>query len=368
MPSKILSVVWYKVLPAVYGGQKDIALFNHYLGIQTELVCVCSDNNKQTDNLTYKLLPLLPVSKTQFFNPLVKRKIRKLIEETQFTHIILEHPYHAWLCRYKDKYGFKLVVHAHNIEFLRMQQRNKWWWPWVKRTEAIAFKNADHILFKTEKDKKEATRIFGADEKKCLLVPYGTTIAQPPADASVAREKIRQLHGIKPGTIVFLFAGSFDYEPNLEALDNIVNKVLPYLEHKLSQSFFIMICGAVDEEKKKSVNQHPSLLFTGFINHMEEDFAAADVFLNPVITGSGMQTKNIDALANNLPVVCTEYAATGLPDYLLNKQVLVSANDDWEKFVLNCIDMIHKKTGTPPLFYQDFYWENIIRRTLTKIV
>ena len=368
MQAHILSIVWYKVLPAIYGGQKGIAIFNHCLGQKSKLHCICSKNNEVSANLPYTVSNELPVSKTQFFNPFVRKKILSLIKQQNFSHIILEHPYHAWLHRYKNKYGFKLVVHAHNIEFIRMQERNKWWWPWVKKAEAIAFKKADYILFKTEKDMQAAINIFNTDERKCLPVPYGTAIAQAPTETTGLKEKIRQQHGIDAETKILFFAGSMDYEPNLEALDNIANKILPLLKQKISSSFIIMICGAVDEQRKKTFAGNSPVLFTGFVNDIEDYFRAADVFINPVISGSGIQTKNIDALANNLSVCCTSYSAEGLPAYLSGNKVLIAENNNWEKFTDNILTLLNNAAVTPTSFYDDFYWGNIIDRTLTKIV
>jgi hypothetical protein len=64
--SKILSVVWYKVFPAKYGGQKGIVLFTQYLAQFHEVVLLCSKNNLAED-LPFKIRPEL--SKLQITIP-----------------------------------------------------------------------------------------------------------------------------------------------------------------------------------------------------------------------------------------------------------------------------------------------------------
>lgn len=49
--SKILSIVWYKVLPPVFGGQKGIAGFNKHLAKHHPLVCLCSSTFRRPRSL-----------------------------------------------------------------------------------------------------------------------------------------------------------------------------------------------------------------------------------------------------------------------------------------------------------------------------
>jgi hypothetical protein len=94
---------------------------------------------------------------------------------------------------------------------------------------------------------------------------------------------------------------------------------------------------------------------------------AADIFINPVLTGSGIQTKNIDALSNGLPVVSTEFAAKGLPSYLQPAMLTVAKNGDWDDFI-NCIAISLSKTAKiDSKFFDNYYWRNIIDRFLDDI-
>ncbi|MBI1779858.1 MAG: glycosyltransferase [Sphingobacteriales bacterium] len=208
-----LSIIWYKVLPAHYGGQKDISRFNQHLGLKVHLTALCSSDNKSNEPLSYKIVAALPVSKTQFFNPATKKLILNQISRQHYSHVILEHPYHAWIGKHKKKWGVKLIVHAHNIEFLRMKQRKKWWWPWVKYVEKKAFDRADFILFKTNKDLLLAKDMFNVTDEKSIIVPYGTDISNQSILPESAKNKIRLKHNLNPEEKIILFAGTPDYEP-----------------------------------------------------------------------------------------------------------------------------------------------------------
>ena len=80
----------------------------------------------------------------------------------------------------------------------------------------------------------------------------------------------------------------------------------------------------------------------------------ADVFINPVMNGSGIQTKNIEALAKGCNVVATAFAATGLPGYLINKKLFVSANQDWVHLPKTLLSPVLLPILTPQQFYLDY--------------
>ena len=92
---RVLSIAWYKILPAKYGGQKGIALFNQELAKHFPLVCLCSENNEPSNQLHYKVIPALPVNKGQFLSPATWKRVEQIANSENATHIILEHPYHG---------------------------------------------------------------------------------------------------------------------------------------------------------------------------------------------------------------------------------------------------------------------------------
>jgi glycosyltransferase involved in cell wall biosynthesis len=361
--NNFLSIVWYRVLPPLYGGQKGIAHFNYYLGKKVALTCLCSGNNSPAHDLPYKVLNNLPVSRLQFWDPSVRKEILALIRLQSFTHIIIEHPYHAWLGKYKQKTGFKFIVHAHNIEHLRMKARGKLWWRLVKRTEQKAFALADHVLFKTEADKNTAINLFGTDPNKCQVVPYGIEEFSQPEFPKEIKEAFKKKYAIGPGEKILLFAGTLEYEPNARAIETILQDIIPLLQKK-KFGFRLFICGALPENKLTQLNSIPGITATGFVTSLQEFIVAADVFINPVVSGSGTQTKNIEAIAGGCNLVSTVFAATGLPDYLPDKKVFTSPDNDPESFANNIILAASLTMAVPPQFYKDYNWQNIIDRLL----
>ena len=358
--NNFLSIVWYKVLPPIFGGQRGIALFNQHLGERESLTCLCSSDNEASENLSYRLLNQLTTSRVQFWNPFVRREILDVIKGSSFSHVIIEHPYHGWLGRHKHRLGFKFIVHAHNIEHLRMKARNKPWWRQIRKIEEEAFGYADLIMFKTKEDLDAAVEIFRLDATKCMVLPFGITQHSQPIRDGERCSAFRKRMGIDPDERIILFAGSMDYEPNAAALEAIEKNIIPELR-KIGQPFRIIVCG----NKEETNSSNSELIMAGQVSEIEEFFLCSDVFINPVTMGSGVQTKNIEAVANGLPLVCTRFSAKGLPTALHDRMLLVSEDGNWKEFAENI--MKAERSEVPQEFYRDLHWEGIISGFLRRL-
>lgn len=357
---KILSIVWYKIMPPLFGGQRAIAGFNKHLAKHHPLVCLCSKNNEQADDLFYKVLPELPISKLQFINPFVWQKIRAVAKREKPTHIICEHPYHGIAALLAAKtIKAKLIIHSHNIESERFKQAGKFWWKLLKTYERWVHRKADLNLFITDIDRNFAVTYFELTSDKCIVIPYGIEKLLPNENAG---KLIRQRHHIPENEKIILFAGTLDYEPNATGVKNIYSKIVPELENS-GTPYKIIICG---RNRKSSFNylnrlSHPSVINAGEVNDIENYFQAADVFVNPVQSGGGVQTKNIDAIANYCPVVCFENMLAGLPLELCGNKLLFAGEDDWKNFIASTITAMQQEEKTPDAFFAYFDWGNSIK-------
>lgn len=364
---RILSIVWYKVLPPQFGGQKGIAYFNQQIARHHPLVCVCSHNNETADDLLYQVKPILPQSKKQFLQPSSWKKIKQAAVEFNATHIILEHPYHGIAgVKAAKASGAKLIVHSHNIESHRFRSQGKWWWRLLAFYEKWTHRKADFNLFKTADDMQWAIDRFTLSPAKCMVLPYG--IERPVKDND-AGAFIRRRHNIAGGGTLLLFAGTLDYAPNAQAMDSIFKTLMPLLE-KQERQYHIIICGRnqLPEFRHLYKLRHSSITVTGEVKDIGRYFNAADVFINPVMESSGIQTKNIDALSYDLPVVCFQNTLTGIDNDLCGDRVLSCADNDWLSFVT----MINKAsvlpTGkTPDAFFDHYSFGTQVEKFLANV-
>ena len=116
----IVSIVWFKIFPARFGGQKGIALFTRYLSQYFRIICLCSNDNEITDE-NFQVNPVLTSGKKQFFHLSGYNKILRLIKQSKCRYILLEHCYYGLVGVFlKRRLNKLLIVHSHNIEYHRL--------------------------------------------------------------------------------------------------------------------------------------------------------------------------------------------------------------------------------------------------------
>jgi hypothetical protein len=364
---KILSIVWYKVLPPQFGGQKGIAYFNHQLARHHPLVCVCSNNNEPADDLLYTVRPILPQSKWQFLQPSSWKKIKTTAIEEKATHIILEHPYHGIAAVKAAKAsGAKLILHSHNIESVRFREQGKWWWRLLALYEKWIFRKSQLVLVKSQPDMDHAINHFGVDATKCMIVPFGLLRSKIRADKKEARRVLESRYGIGSEMKILLFGGTLDYLPNAKAVEAIYQQIVPALE-KTGLPFTIIITGRNTQKSFHYLDHftHPLVIRAGNVDDISLYFAGADIFINPVLQGGGVQTKNIEALANGLNLVAFTSMLEGIDTQLCPRKIFAVEKEEvplairWKNFVEQIVNASRSNEPVPGEFFTQYDWKKI---------
>ena len=120
--------------------------------------------------------------------------------------------------------------------------------------------------------------------------------------------------GREPGTI--LFVGSFRHAPNQEALFWFLRTVFwRVLERRPSAK--LVIVGS-DPPDRHALPHYPEsehgdpIVIRGFVDDVREAFARHAVFICPILSGSGVRVKLLEAFACGIPSVSTVIGAEGL--------------------------------------------------------
>ncbi len=359
----IICLVSYPFLPARSGGQKGIALFYKYFSRYHQLPCITTQKNQPAFAEGYEVINILSNSSFRYINPFIFFRIRKLIREKKASHLILEHPYYGWLGVLLKKYcGVRLVVHSHNLEGNRWKSLGKWWWRILWNYEKFTHRQADFNFFIQDADRNYAIKSFGLNEEKCLTVSFGTEIPghQPAESRTEAGTILHQQLQIPMSVPLLLFNGAFRYSPNIEALENLLFKINPILQSR-RLSYLLLICG-LDIPDNISKKEFPSVRILGFVENLDLYLKGCTTFLNPLISGGGIKTKLIEALAFNLNVVSTENGAIGVDPGICNGKLILCPDSDWNLFAESIIRSVEIKTTMPEEFYNQFYWANITKR------
>jgi polysaccharide biosynthesis protein PslH len=368
--ANVLSLVSYKIFPAKLGGQKGVALFNKYFSKHHTLTCVTIKDNDPSF-ADYKVLNILSNSKLRYVNIFYFFTLRRIIKENSISHLIIEHPYYGWMgILLKWFCKVKLIVHSHNIEGLRFKSTGKWWWGILWHYEKVVHRAAHHSFCITEEDRRYMIRCFSLKEEKTTVITYGIEWNEPPAaeERLQAKSELCRKYSADEKNSIYLFNGTLNYGPNLDAVKNIVDKINPYL---LAQylKYKIVICGKDLPKEMNELRDHAdkNVIYAGFVDDISLYFKGCDVFINPVAEGGGIKTKLVEALGYDLNTVSLPNGAIGVPKDLCNGKLLIAEDNDWERFAELMKDATTTRKTIPASFFDHFYWDNIAKKAADTI-
>ena len=110
--------------------------------------------------------------------------------------------------------------------------------------EKFTHRNADLNFFITDEDRNYAIDNFHLSPEKCKTITYGFDLNSAPDvhEKSLAKTQLQNRHGINDDQKILLFNGTLDYQPNLDALQIILQKINPLLM-QAGFNYKIIICG-----------------------------------------------------------------------------------------------------------------------------
>ncbi|MEJ7608831.1 MAG: glycosyltransferase [Bryobacteraceae bacterium] len=126
--------------------------------------------------------------------------------------------------------------------------------------------------------------------------------------AGIATDRYAKLAEREAETMLFL--GSFRHLPNEEALQWFTRQVLPFILQQKPEAKLVVI--GAEPPPSHSLPNSPAIRMRGFVEDILQPLATAGVFVCPILSGSGMRVKLLEAFAAGIPVVSTRIGAEGL--------------------------------------------------------
>ncbi|HEY5371252.1 MAG TPA: glycosyltransferase [Hanamia sp.] len=363
--TNVLSIVTYKIFPAKLGGQKAIALFNQYFSKHENLCCFTIKDNDPS-LAPYKVFNILSNHRLRYINIFYFGTIKKIIKENKIAHVIVAHPYYGWMALLLKYFcNVKVIVHSYNIESERFRTVGKWWWKILWHYEKFIHDKVDFTFCITEDDRDYFLKNYKIPFEKSAVITYGISWNNIPATAEreEAKNFLLAKYSLARDTNLFLFNGTLDYIPNLNAVKNIIEKINP-LFIKKNVPYKIIICGKGLPEEMNELRNYSdqNIIYAGFVDDIAVYFKGVDVFINPVTGGGGIKTKLVESLGYNLNVVSTFNGAIGVDEKICNGKMLLSDNDDWQNFASKMESALGINKDICPDFFDHFYWENIAEK------
>lgn len=140
----------------------------------------------------------------------------------------------------------------------------------------------------------------------------------------------------RPDTKDIVFVGKMDYLPNIEACCYFVEEVLPKVRQSCPGVRFLIVGMSPTAKVERLAKDNGCVVVTGRVSSVADYYRNAAVAVAPMISGSGLQNKILEAMAHCCCVVTTPIGADGLESEL---QGVVVAGDS-ALMAQNCIKLL----------------------------
>lgn len=144
------------------------------------------------------------------------------------------------------------------------------------------------------------------------------------------------LEGREPDTLLFL--GSFRHLPNQEALHWFTRSVMPLILQRNPRAKLVVIGSDPPPAHSLPHLREGSVELKGFVDDVLEPLRRYALFVCPILSGSGVRVKLLEAFAAGMPVVSTRIGAEGLAE--TDGEVCALA-DDPGKFAGHVLNLLH---------------------------
>ncbi|MCU0226655.1 MAG: glycosyltransferase [Bryobacterales bacterium] len=326
---RVLFVSPYPLYPAYHGGAVLITQSLAHLKslCEVHLVVVLEDEGERLTHLPYAQdfaslhllirdkrhtagrFGLAPFASREFDLPDLHRLLSTLIHDQRIDVIQLEY---TQMAQYAGRYqNILTALFEHDVYFQTVGRRistagaNAGIRTILEYLRAIryelnALQRVDYIQVCTQ-DNARLLQTFlpGLDGRLDANLRAGIELpSYPPA-----------FHGRQSDTL--LFVGNFRHTPNREGLRWLIDAVMP-LVLRTHPEVKLHIVGANCDQLAFPSPMPPWLVILGEVPQVLPHLHAHSVFVCPVLTGSGVRVKLLEAYAAGIPVVSTAIGAEGL--------------------------------------------------------
>ena len=177
----------------------------------------------------------------------------------------------------------------------------------LERYEQKCTEIFDHITFISQIEADEFNRLYSTN--KAIRLTLG-------ADIEYCNGGVPEEHRERSMSIV----GNFYTPANIASLEWINAEIMP----KLPKDVILYVVGKYPEEMVNKIDK-TRISMLGYVDDIRSIVKSTEVYLSPIVFGTGIKTKIVEAMAMGLPVVTNKIGAEGLDVH--NGEELFIADD-----------------------------------------
>lgn len=139
--------------------------------------------------------------------------------------------------------------------------------------------------------------------------------------------------------VKLVFLGDMSTPPNNDAVRYFVENIYSEILKEISIKFYIV--GRNPSNYIKQLSENPNIIITGPVDDVREYLTKGSIFITPMISGTGIKNKILEAMSMELPVVSTSIGISGINS---DNHIHYLLADTPEEFKNRIIQLISNKT------------------------
>ncbi|MDQ3955217.1 MAG: glycosyltransferase family 4 protein [Actinomycetota bacterium] len=167
----------------------------------------------------------------------------------------------------------------------------------VRRFEAREFRRFGRVLVVTDEDKKALQSLD--PNLRVSVIPNGVDVGRY---MSRGRDRV----GAR-----IVFTGVMSYAPNVAAAELLARRIMPEVRASLPKAH-LQIVGRQPNAKVRQLGELDAVEVTGEVPDVEPYLSSSSVYACPMVSGTGIKNKLLEAMANGLACVATPLAVQGM--------------------------------------------------------
>jgi glycosyltransferase involved in cell wall biosynthesis len=220
-------------------------------------------------------------------------RLEEYLRDKDIDAVIIEYIHLSYILNFVNE-DVLTVLDAHDIISERSEEFKKFnhagaIYEISAEDEMEIFGVYDHVMVLCQPDYENIGRIPG---NKALLCPHPSNVYP-----HKPRNEVKNIAYI-----------ASEYVPNVDAINFFINNCWKAISnlHDVTLSIYGNVVHCLEPPLFKNI------ILKGFVANLNEVYDEADIIINPVRFGAGLKIKNIEALANGIPLVTTSHGARGL--------------------------------------------------------
>nr|WP_269467923.1 glycosyltransferase family 4 protein [Devosia ureilytica] len=246
----------------------------------------------------------------EFYCPEWPGELRTLQDRHRFDAVIVEYVLHSkCFTAFPDKVMKILDAHDTFVDrhkaFKNAVNPLGYWYSIPNAQQVIGFRRADVVLAIQEEEARSFAQSLGQGQPEVVTVGHLVDM--------------HAMEGYASPEVVFLGSGN---DANVDAVNHFLTRIYPLVREQ-SPSFRLALAGGICDH----VEDHLGLRKLGPFNSILDVLRQAPIAINPMLVGTGLAIKLLEAMAAGAPAISTQTGARGLPE-AYRQGVWVLEDDD----------------------------------------